>query len=403
MSDPGCTSEEMVVNIWGKKQEDSPCTQIPICVPKMADPKNLNFSFANTSAPTCYMGCGKNDGGSPAHGEIPECYYQDTGCEKVSKDTWRMVPKNTKDYKYTADGHDPIGGTKTDGIKQRHNISELCYGKDESNPTFAKCVTGYRALCVGNITPTITTPGKTPTITTPGKTPTITTPGKTPTITTPGKTPTKTTPGKTPTKTTPGKTPTTTTKPAPQSQGLTCSNGTLNTDDFDIKKYNGGEFSKSVKTGNGWDTQNKFLCRKNMCIERLRDTSDGNNRTYSCTVPEGQQPSNVSESCCSEYAKKIGYRYQTRSWNDIQTGCVQSVSSGTNDVWFNTNATPSCIGQGEDCKGKTTTKGTFTVVSDEMADCKKKHKGHIENKGSDNINIVIANSSGGSSDQPPHE
>ena len=206
-----------------------------------------------------------------------------------------------------------------------------------------------------------------------------------------------------PTKTTPGKTPTTTTKPAPQSQGLTCSNGTLNTDDFDIKKYNGGQFSKSEKTGNGWDTQNQSLCRKNMCIKWPRDTSDGKNRIYSCTVPEGQQPSNVSESCCSEYAKKIGYKYQTRSWNDIPTGCVKSVNPGAKDVWFNTNANPSCIGKGEGCEGKTTTKGTFTVVSDEMTDCKKKHKGHRGNKGSDNINIVIANSGGGSPDQPPHE
>ena len=192
-------------------------------------------------------------------------------------------------------------------------------------------------------------------------------------------------------------------KPAPQSQGLTCSNGTLNTDDFDIKKYNGGQFSKSEKTGNGWDTQNQSLCRKNMCIKWLGDTSDGKNRIYSCTVPEGQQPSNVSESCCSEYAKKIGYKYQTRSWNDIPTGCVKSVNPGAKDVWFNTNANPSCIGKGEGCEGKTTTKGTFTVVSDEMTDCKKKHKGHRGNKGSDNINIVIANSGGGSPDQPPHE
>lgn len=108
--------------------------------------------------------------------------------------------------------------------------------------------------------------------------------------------------------------------------------------------------------------------------------------------------SNVSESCCSEYAKKIGYRYQTRSWNDIPTGCVESTTKGANNVWFNTNAKPSCIGQGEDCKGKTTTKGTFRVVNDKLADCKKKHRG---NKGSDNINIVIANSI--ESDQQPDE
>lgn len=199
-------------------------------------------------------------------------------------------------------------------------------------------------------------------------------------------------------KPTPGKT------PAPQSQGLTCSNGTLNTDDFDLSTYHippakAGQFKNSVRKGNGWDTQNQFLCRKNMCIKWTGDTSDGKNRIYSCTVPEGQQPSNVSESCCSEYAKKIGYRYQTRSWNDIPTGCVESTTKGTNDVWFNTNANPSCIGQGEDCKGKT--EGTFKVVNDKLADCKKKHKGHRGNKGSDNINIVIANSGG--SDQPPHE
>lgn len=109
--------------------------------------------------------------------------------------------------------------------------------------------------------------------------------------------------------------------------------------------------------------------------------------------------SNISASCCSEYAKKIGYRYQTRSWNDIPTGCVESTTKGINDVWFNTNAKPSCIGQGEDCKGESTTKGTFRVVNDKLADCKKKHRG---NKRSDNINIVIANSVG-SSDQQPHE
>ena len=288
----------------------------------------------------------------------------------------------------------------------------------------------------------------------------------------------------------PKKTPTTTTKPAPQSHGLTCEPGfTLNTDDAELT----GALKNSKKTGDGWDTNNPNLCKKNMCYARLNNAGP-ETRTYGCNVPKGQptlgtvcpgfcrgnphpdalgqryttntveecknkcienskckgfdygndgskyncnlktgtctgtdlissaspmektfinssimcnkykshpkgQSSNVSESCCSEYAKKIRYNYQTRSWNDIPTGCVKSTNPGAKDVWFNTNAKPSCIGQGEDCKGKTTTKGTFIVVSDEKANCKKKHRG---NKGSDNINIVIANSVG-SSDQQPHE
>lgn len=136
-------------------------------------------------------------------------------------------------------------------------------------------------------------------------------------------------------------------------------------------------------------------CKDNNGDENFKYLNDG--------LDKKDTSSNVSESCCSEYAKKIGYKYQTRSWNDIPTGCVKSVNPGAKDVWFNTNANPSCIGKGEGCEGKTTTKGTFTVVSDEMTDCKKKHKGHRGNKGSDNINIVIANSGGGSPDQPPHE
>ena len=134
-SSVGCYGNEMVTTIWGKKKGDRECKLYPICVPKrLGNPKNFSFSFSNTTAPFCRMGCDSNEGSRQ-----PDCFDKDEKCKSVPASKWKMVSRNTDTYTYTAGN-----------IKDRHNLTDICHGNNE---TYSTCASGHRALCYGTTPP----------------------------------------------------------------------------------------------------------------------------------------------------------------------------------------------------------------------------------------------------------
>ena len=74
-----------------------------------------------------------------------------------------------------------------------------------------------------------------------------------------------------------------------------------------------------------------------------------------CNSKSGS-PKTADQDCCKRYSNIHNKNFGATSFNDIPTGCINSINN--NNVWFNTNQNPSAVKQ-----------NGWEVVSPGMANC----------------------------------